>query len=131
MNTGFVNIVGVPNAGKSTLINKLIGDKVSIVSHKVQTTRKNLKAIHTKENYQIVFVDTPGFHDSEKIFNKALNEEVNSSFEDSDLTIFIIDISSRLNNDEQNLITKLKKSKKSIICLFNKFDQGKNESKFQ
>ena len=59
---GFVNIVGNPNVGKSTLMNKILGEKLSIVSNKPQTTRNNIQTILTKENYQIVFVDTPGIH---------------------------------------------------------------------
>ncbi len=130
MKAGFANIVGVPNAGKSTLINRIIGEKISIVTHKVQTTRKNVKAIFTKEEYQIVFIDTPGFHSSEKVFNFALNKEIFASFEDVDLTVFIIDISTNLNDDEIKLIENLKQINTKTICLFNKFDKGKNDKKF-
>ncbi|SRX66432.1 GTPase Era [Mycoplasma mycoides subsp. capri] len=88
--SGFVSIIGRPNVGKSTLLNKLIGEKISIVTNKPQTTRNNIRGILTKKDqYQIVFIDTPGVHTSKKQLDKFLNTSALKSTKDVDVILFL------------------------------------------
>lgn len=128
---GFVTIVGTPNSGKSTFLNRVLNDKLSIVSSKPQTTRKQIKGFFTEGNKQIVFVDTPGFHKSDKLFNKLMVEEILESLEGIDLVIFITDISKKIDEDENILLGILKEVKIPKICLLNKKDLGINKEKYE
>lgn len=105
--SGYVSIIGKTNAGKSTLLNKLIGQKVSIVSPKKQTTRENILGILTKDNYQIIFVDTPGIHKSKNALDKAMNKEVRAASEGVDAIIYMIDITKKIDDEEINYLKKL------------------------
>ena len=87
---GYVALVGKPNAGKSSLVNALVGEKVAIVSSKPQTTRDNILGILTKDDYQIVFVDTPGVHHSKNLLDKAMMKNVRSAVSGVDLIFFNI-----------------------------------------
>ena len=89
-NAGFVALVGKPNAGKSSLTNALIGEKVAIVSSKPQTTRDNIMGIKTTENYQMVFVDTPGVHRSKNLLDKSMMKNVRSALAGVDLVLYLI-----------------------------------------
>ena len=93
--SGYVSIIGKTNAGKSTLLNKLIGQKVSIVSPKKQTTRENILGILTNDNYQIIFVDTPGIHKSKNALDKAMNKDVRTASEGVDAILYLIDITKK------------------------------------
>lgn len=126
---GFFTIVGVPNAGKSTLINLLIGEKVSIVSDKPQTTRRMTKGFFTENDSQFIFIDTPGFHISSKLFNQMINKEIEKSLEDCDIIIFITDSSKNIEDDEKNIIEKIKTINSNKVLIFNKIDLGINENK--
>jgi GTP-binding protein Era len=101
MKVGFVNIFGKPNAGKSTLLNALMGEKLAIVSHKVQTTRHRIKGILSGKDYQIVISDTPGIIEPKYKLHEKMMQAVKNSLEDSDLAIFLIDIN---DNWEENAI---------------------------
>ena len=90
-NAGFVALVGKPNAGKSSLTNALIGEKVAIVSSKPQTTRDNIMGIKTTENFQMVFVDTPGVHRSKNLLDKSMMKNVRSALAGVDLVLYLID----------------------------------------
>ena len=92
MKTGFVNIFGRPNAGKSTLLNLLIGEKLAIVSHKVQTTRHRIKGILTEKNYQVIFSDTPGIIEPKYKLHEKMMQAVKNSLEDADVALLILDI---------------------------------------
>src|SRR5919205_4397246 len=94
MKAGFVNIFGKPNAGKSTLLNALLGEKLAIVSHKVQTTRHRIKAFLNKEwEYQIIFSDTPGIIEQPKYkLHEKMMKAVKNSLEDADLALLLVDI---------------------------------------
>ena len=92
MKTGFVNIFGKPNAGKSTLLNVLIGEKLAIVSPKVQTTRHRIKGILTEKNYQIIFSDTPGIIEPKYKLHEKMMQAVKNSLEDADVALLIVDI---------------------------------------
>ena len=104
---GYVSIIGRTNAGKSTLLNKLIGQKISIVSPKKQTTRENILGILTKGNTQIIFVDTPGIHRSKNALDKAMNKEVRAASEGVDAIIYLIDITKKIENEEVSYLQKL------------------------
>ena len=92
MQVGFVNIFGHPNAGKSTLLNALIGEKLAIVSPKVQTTRHRIKGILTTDAYQLVFSDTPGIITPKYKLQKKMMEAVRSALEDGDLALLLVDV---------------------------------------
>src|SRR5436190_20216886 len=92
MKTGFVNIFGRPNAGKSTLLNLLIGEKLAIISPKVQTTRHRIKGILTGEDYQVVFSDTPGIVEPRYKLHEKMMQAVKNSLEDADVALLVVDI---------------------------------------
>ena len=92
MKSGFVNIFGKPNAGKSTLLNALMGEKLAIVSPKVQTTRHRIKGILTDEKYQIIFSDTPGIIEPKYKLHEKMMKAVKDSLEDADVALLIVDI---------------------------------------
>jgi len=120
--SGFVNIVGSPNVGKSTLMNNLLGEKLSIVSSKAQTTRHRILGIVNDEHYQIVFSDTPGVVNSAYKLHEQMMEYVNTSLEDADILLFMTDVYENEMNHKETLhrITLLKKP---LFCLINKIDQ--------
>ena len=97
----YISIIGKPNVGKSTILNHILGKKISITSRKSQTTRNNILGIKTTENKQMIFADTPGMHiKSPKTMNKVLNRSAQSLIDDSDLILFVVQ---RLTLDEQDL----------------------------
>ena len=89
--SGFIAIVGRPNVGKSTLINQLIGEKIAIMSPKPQTTRHRITGVLSKENYQMIFVDTPGMHKGKDLLNQTIDQIAVSSLSDVDLVLFVVD----------------------------------------
>ena len=120
---GLVSIVGRPNVGKSTLLNRIIEQKISITSRKSQTTRNNILGIKTKENYQMVFIDTPGVHiNASKVMNKVLNQSALGAIEDADLIIFMLQ-RNKINTLDELIIERLKGIKTKKICVINKIDQ--------
>lgn len=90
MKSGYVAILGIPNAGKSTLLNTLLGDKIAAVSNKPQTTRKRLTGIHSTEGSQVIFLDTPGIHRSEKLLNRFLLAEISEAVTDADVLCYLV-----------------------------------------
>jgi GTP-binding protein Era len=92
LKSGFVNIFGRPNAGKSTLLNELMGDKLAIVSHKVQTTRHRIKGILSEKNYQVIFSDTPGIIEPRYKLHDKMMEAVKGAIEDADVALLLVDI---------------------------------------
>ncbi len=119
--SGFVNIIGNPNAGKSTLMNALIGEKISIITNKVQTTRHRILGILNDKNYQIVFSDTPGIIDPKYKLQKSMMNFVYSSFEDADILIYIMDAGLKSVRKER-IYNQLKKMKLPFFVLVNKID---------
>jgi GTPase len=115
-----VSIIGKPNVGKSTLLNALLGEKLSIISQKAQTTRHRIKGILNNPNYQIVFSDTPGIINPKYKLQGSMMKFVNESLVDSDLVIFMCDFDER--NEEQELFERLKLIKLPMVCLLNKID---------
>lgn len=125
---GYVSIVGEPNAGKSTLLNNLVGLDISIVTHKAQTTRKNVKGVIVHDNYQIIFVDTPGvFRPSNKLDNIFVNQ-VWKGINDSDIISLIVDGNKGLTENLKTLLKKFKNiNNKRKILLINKIDISENK----
>jgi GTP-binding protein Era len=123
---GFVNIVGSPNVGKSTLMNKLMGEKMSIVTSKAQTTRHRILGMLNEEDYQIVFSDTPGVVNSAYKLHDHMMSYVNTSLQDADVLLFITDIYENEMNHEETLM-KISKMKVPVIVLVNKMDLGDQE----
>jgi GTPase len=119
--SGFVNIFGKPNAGKSTLLNALMGEKLAIVSSKVQTTRHRIKGILTTDSYQIIFSDTPGIIDPKYKLHEKMMAAVKSALEDADLALLLVDI-----NDDWNEVDSLFSSlrlKATALVVINKTDK--------
>jgi GTP-binding protein Era len=126
---GYVSIVGKPNAGKSTLINSILGTKLSIVTPKPQTTRKNILGIFTSDNSQIIFVDTPGFIKPRYELQKSMVNNIIESIQGTDLILMLFDVSDRDNIDfflSSDLINIIKEQKKPAFLLINKIDLLKN-----
>ena len=126
---GYISIIGKPNVGKSTILNHILGKKVSITSRKSQTTRNNILGIKIVENKQMIFADTPGMHiKSPKVMNKVLNRSAQSLIDDSDIILFVVQ---RLTLDEQDMsvLQKLKEAGSQVICVVNKVDQVDDKNK--
>ena len=104
--TGYVGVVGKTNAGKSTLVNALVGEKVSIVTPKTQTTRQNITGILTRENYQIVFVDTPGIHKSQNNLDRFMMKNVRSAIGSVDVLLYVVDCTRKIDKHELENIKK-------------------------
>ncbi len=124
---GFIAIVGRPNVGKSTLLNKILGQKISITSRKAQTTRHRIVGIHTEGVYQAVYVDTPGLHIEEKrAINRLMNRAASSAIGDVDLIIFVVD-GTHWNDDDEMVLNKLRQAKAPVVLAINKIDNIKNK----
>ncbi|MFN7160995.1 MAG: GTPase Era [Candidatus Gracilibacteria bacterium] len=119
---GFVAIIGRPNSGKSTLMNTVCGRKIAIVSHIPQTTRNTIKGIYTKDDRQLIFLDTPGVHDSIRTYNKMLTSQAVQAVEEADAILYIMDISRPFGAEEEGVIDMLKKTEKPVVVAFNKAD---------
>ncbi|MFP4485212.1 MAG: GTPase Era [Spirochaetaceae bacterium] len=129
---GFCAIVGRPSSGKSTLLNTICGHRVSIVSPIPQTTRNKVRGIHTVESgqgrSQIVFVDTPGFHESEKKLNRYLREVVTSALEEIDAVLYVADVSRPIGPEEEALARLLAQVQQPVLAALNKVDVTGNRS---
>lgn len=125
--SGYVTIVGRPNVGKSTLLNLLMGEKLSIVSNKPQTTRNNIQTILTGDDYQIVFVDTPGIHKPKHKLGEYMVNSATSSIKEVDLVLFLTTPDGELGRGDKFIIEQLKAQKAPVIFVLNKIDQVKQE----
>ena len=126
---GFVALIGAPNAGKSTLLNRLIGAKVSIVSPKVQTTRRRVLGVAMRGDAQAVFVDTPGIFAPKRRLDRAMVAAAWSGAGDADRIVLLVDATKRkIDADTRAIIEGLKKSKRGAICAINKVDAVKHEA---
>jgi GTP-binding protein Era len=121
--SGFVSIVGRPNAGKSTLINHLVGQKVAIVTSKPQTTRNRIQGIVTREEAQIVLVDTPGIHEAKTALNRQMMREVAAALEGIDVLLLMIDSTTTQPHIDSLLIEKAKRFEGKTILVLNKVDK--------
>ncbi|HEX7027336.1 MAG TPA: GTPase Era [Gammaproteobacteria bacterium] len=121
--SGYIAIVGRPNVGKSTLLNALVGQKISITTHKPQTTRHKILGIKTAEHYQMIFVDTPGFHLVEtRAINRYMNRAALSALHDVDVVLFVVE-AGRWKAEDQSLLEKVAGSRVPVIALVNKVDK--------
>jgi GTPase len=126
---GFIAIIGRPNAGKSTLMNALLGQKVVITSRKPQTTRHTILGIKTEGNAQAIYVDTPGFRDlTQKALHRCLNKAASNAVFDVDLLLWVVDIT-RWTEDDEAVLALLKKSDKPVILILNKIDEIKDKTR--
>jgi GTP-binding protein Era len=123
---GFVSIIGKPNAGKSTLMNALVGEKMSIITPKAQTTRHRILGIVNDENYQIVFSDTPGVIKPHYALHESMMHQVDGSIVDADLILLVTDIYEEY--DEADVLKKLERSEAPLAILINKIDQSDEET---
>ncbi len=125
---GFIAIVGRPNVGKSTLLNQLLGQKVSITSRKPQTTRHRIMGINTQGAYQAIYVDTPGLHIEEKrAINRLMNRAASSSIGDVELIVFVVE-GTRWTDDDEMVLNKLKSVKVPVVLAINKIDNLQDKS---
>ncbi len=118
--SGFIAIVGRPNVGKSTLLNALIGRKVAITSAKPQTTRHRISGLITHEDYQMIFVDTPGMHKGKDLLNQTIDKIAVSSLQDVDLVLFVVD--KKLGKAESHIIKYFEHIKVPVFLIMNKID---------
>ena len=125
---GFVAVIGAPNAGKSTLVNHLVGFKVSIVTHKVQTTRTRIRGVCMHGASQIIFVDTPGIFEPKRKLDRAMVDAAWLGADDADLIIFLYDVTRRkVDSDTSRILSGLKENNKEAILVLNKIDLVKSE----
>ncbi|CCZ57025.1 gTPase Era [Clostridium sp. CAG:762] len=123
MKSGFVGIIGRPNVGKSSLLNTIMGKKIAITSNKPQTTRNNIQGIYNDQETQMVFVDTPGIHKPKNKLGKLLNKEAYFSMNDTDVILFVVDISTPLGKGDKFIIDMLNEINKPVILVLNKIDR--------
>ncbi|MDQ1264162.1 MAG: GTPase [Campylobacterota bacterium] len=126
---GFVSLIGRPNAGKSTLMNSLLGEKIAMVSQKANATRKRSNAIVMHGDTQIIFVDTPGLHEREKVLNQFMLDEAMKAMGDCDLILYLAPVTDSIENYEKFL--KLNNNKVKHIVLLSKIDQVSQEKLFK
>ncbi|MCG8563573.1 MAG: GTPase Era, partial [Desulfobacterales bacterium] len=129
--SGFVGIIGAPNAGKSTLLNQVLGQKISITSKKPQTTRDRILGIINRPASQIIFVDTPGIHKSTTLLNQRIVETALQALEDVDVILFMVDTASRNYSAEKIIVSQLQKTGKSVVLGLNKIDISKKDQVYK
>ena len=127
--SGFVSIIGRPNAGKSTFINKVLGQKISIISSKPQTTRNIIQGVYTSDESQIIFIDTPGIHKPKHELGNVMNKESFSTLRDCDLIMYLIDGSLDFGTGDNFVKSELFKVKTPKILVVNKIDLIKDKNK--
>ena len=123
MKTGFVALVGRPNAGKSTLLNQILDRKIAIVSDKAQTTRHRITGVLTNETGQIVFLDTPGIHKPRHKLGERMVEIAQSSLYDADVVYYLVDVNNDFGPGEQYILNQLQKTDAPVFLLLNKIDR--------
>lgn len=127
--SGFVSIIGRTNVGKSTLINSLVGEKVAIMANKPQTTRTAIRAIVNRENSQIIFIDTPGIHKPKTKLGHTMIDTAFGSITDVDVTIFVIEATSKeIGKGDRRILDELKQTKRKVILIINKIDLVKRDT---
>ena len=122
MKSGYVAVIGRANAGKSTLVNVMVGEKVAIVSPKPQTTRDRILGVLTTETEQIAFIDTPGLYKADNLLNSVMQKTVQDSAEDVDLILFVLDVHAGISEKDINIVEKFAKLGKPFILVLTKID---------
>lgn len=120
--SGFVALIGRPNVGKSTLMNRLIGQKIAITSNKPQTTRNRIQTVYTDERGQIIFLDTPGIHKAKNKLGEFMVDVAEKTLADVDVVLWLVEPTDYIGAGEQHIITRLKSCKKPVILVINKVD---------
>ncbi len=128
--SGFAVLVGRPNVGKSTLMNRLIGQKIAITSSKPQTTRNRIQTVYTSEEGQIVFVDTPGIHKAKNRLGDYMVNNAHKSLSDVDVVLWLVEPSNFIGAGERHILEQLKEVKVPVILVINKIDKVKKEELF-
>lgn len=131
MRSGFVSLIGRPNAGKSTLVNEIVGKKVAITSNKPQTTRNIIKGIYNDDDCQIVFIDTPGIHKPNNKLGNVLNKQAFYGINDADIILLLVDASEQLGGGDKFIIERLNDVSVPVILVLNKIDKLNNEQIMQ
>lgn len=126
--SGFITIIGRPNVGKSTLMNYLIGEKISIISNKPQTTRNTIQTILTRENYQIIFLDTPGIHKPKHKLGEYMVKVAQKTLNEVDLVLFLTTPEEEMGPGDRYIIEQLKSIHTPVLLVINKVDTVKNEN---
>jgi GTPase len=127
--SGFVSILGRPNAGKSTLLNALMGTKIAIVAPKPQTTRTAVQGVVNLPDAQIVFLDTPGIHKSDNLFNKRMMDTIRTAVEDRDLLLYLADATHSPNAEDEQAISVVKRTETPAFLLLTKVDRVQDKRK--
>ncbi len=125
--TGFAALIGRPNVGKSTLMNRLIGQKIAITSHKPQTTRNRIQTVYTCEQGQIVFLDTPGIHQAKNKLGEYMVGVAERALKESDVVLWLVEPNSHIGAGEQRIAERLAKGKIPVVLVINKVDQIKKD----
>jgi GTP-binding protein Era len=125
---GYVALIGAPNAGKSTLLNRLVGQKLAIVTPKVQTTRSRLLGIATNDDTQLVFVDTPGIFAPRRRLERAMVAAAWAGASDADVTVLLVDAADGIDDDTRRIVERLKVAKRPVILALNKIDLVRREN---
>ena len=128
MKCGYVAVLGKPNAGKSSLVNFLVGEEVAVVSHRQQTTRNMILGIKNGKDYQIIFLDTPGIHHSKNFLDKYMMKNVRSALASADVVLYLFDGTKNLDDEEKEYIEMLKKKTDKLLLVQTKTD--KKQEKF-
>jgi GTP-binding protein Era len=121
--SGFVTIIGRPNVGKSTLMNQIIGEKIAIISDKPQTTRNKIQTIHTEDNFQIIFLDTPGMHKPKNKLGEYMQKSAQQTLNEVDVILLVVDETADMGPGDQYILEMLKSVKTPIILVINKMDK--------
>lgn len=125
--SAFITIVGIPNVGKSSVLNRILGHKIAIVSSKPQTTRNRITGIYTEDDDQLVFIDTPGLHKPRTELGEYMVKAINESVQGGDIAVLVVEATGGVRKGETSLIEKLKKSQMPAILAINKIDTLKNK----
>ena len=121
--SGFVTIIGRPNVGKSTLMNRIIGEKIAIISDKPQTTRNKIQTIYTGKDFQIIFLDTPGIHKPKNKLGEYMQQITQQTLSEVDVILLVVDDTADMGPGDQYILEMLKKVSTPIILVINKMDQ--------
>ena len=127
LKTGFVALIGRPNVGKSTLMNRLIGQKIAITSNKPQTTRNRIQTVYTEERGQIIFLDTPGIHKAKNKLGEYMVNAAKQTMNDVDVVLWLVEPTTYIGAGEQQIAANLKNCRKPVILVINKVDMVKKE----
>lgn len=125
--SGFVSLVGRPNVGKSTLMNKIIGQKIAITSNKPQTTRNRIQTVYHDDRGQIVFLDTPGIHKAKNKLGEYMVNVAEKTFDEVDMVLWLVEATTFIGKGEQHIAEQLRKAKVPIVLVMNKIDKVKKD----